>query len=246
MRILLTNDDGIKSPGLASLRESFKEHEVWVAAPETEQSGKSHSLTIMEPVKFTQLEDRVFAVKGSPADCVLYSYLGAIPVKPDVVISGINIGANLGTDLIFSGTAAAARQAALMGLPGIAVSINTFTEPFYFSDTAGFIDANLELMLSLWHPDHFINVNTPNTEHFPSEVRITEPSRRVYKDKVLKFEGPRGDNYFFLEGSGVSFSGENSDSQAIHEGVVSVSPVFLHPVNRIEAEAYRNAEFRVV
>ena len=244
MRILLTNDDGIKSPGLKALKDSLKDHDVWMVAPAIEQSGKSHSITFMDPVRFSRLEPQVFSCMGSPADCVMYSVLGAIPEKPDLVISGINIGPNLGTDLIFSGTAAAARQAALMGLPGIAVSTDSFSEPFYFSNTADFIRDNLELLLSLWRPDHFININTPNQPEFPSEVRITEPSRRVYSDKVVRFDAPRGDSYFFLEGSGVSFSGANSDSEAIAAGAVSVSPIFLHPQNRDEARAYEKAEFR--
>ena len=246
MRILITNDDGIKSPGLAALRQALNEHDVWVVAPAAEQSGKSHSVTLLEPVRFNQLEEQVFSCEGSPADCVLYSYLGALPVRPDLVISGINLGANLGTDLIYSGTAAAARQAVLMGYPGIAVSTNSFVEPFYFSSTAEFIAKNLELLLALWRDDHFINVNTPNLPEFPGEVRITEPSRRVYADKVLRFDGPRGGSYFFLEGSGASYSGVNSDSEAIADGVVSVSPIFLHPLNRDEAQAYRQAEFRTV
>ena len=245
MRILLTNDDGIKSPGLDALRNSLKKHDVWVVAPVAQQSGKSHSITFMDPVKFNQLDDQVFSVEGSPADCVMYSFLGALPVKPDVVVSGINMGANLGTDLIFSGTAAAARQAALMGMPGIAVSTDSFTEPFYFDNTAKFIADNLELMLSLWNSDHFINVNTPCQPDFPGEVRITTPSRRIYRDSVVRFDAPKGGgSYFFLKGSGATFSGENSDSQAVADGVVSVSPVFLHPMNRVEAEAYERAEFR--
>ena len=246
MRILLTNDDGIKSPGLKALRDSLKEHDIWVVAPAAEQSGKSHSITFLEPVKFNQLEAQVFSCEGSPADCVMYSVLGALPEKPDLVISGINIGPNLGTDLIFSGTAAAARQAALMGLPGIAVSTDSFSAPFYFNNTADFIRDNIDLMLSLWRSDHFININTPNQPEFPSEVRITAPSRRVYSDKVVRFDAPRGGSYFFLEGSGVSFSGQDSDSEAIAAGAVSVSPIFLHPQNRDEAQAYAKAEFRTV
>jgi 5'-nucleotidase len=246
MRILITNDDGIKSPGLDALRRAFTDHDVWVVAPVTEQSGKSHSVTFMQPVRFNQLEDQVFSCEGSPADCVMYSVLGAIPVKPDVIVSGINIGANLGTDLIYSGTAAAARQAALMGYPGIAVSTDSFVAPFYFKNTADFIADNLDLLLSLWRNDHFINVNTPNQPVFPKEVLITAPSRRIYEDKVVRFDAPRGGSYFFLEGSSVSFSGVGTDSEAIAGGAVSVSPIFLHPQNRDEAEAYKNAEFRTV
>ncbi len=246
MRILITNDDGIKSPGLEALREALSDHDVWVVAPAKQQSGKSHSVTFMEPVCFNKLEEQVYSVEGSPADCVLYSVHGAIPVKPDVVVSGINLGPNLGTDLIYSGTAAAARQAALMGIPGIAVSNNSFTEPLYFKGPAEFIAKNLDLMLSLWHEDHFINVNTPNKPVFPDEVRITLPSRRIYEDKAVKFDSPRGGTYFFLEGSSAKYSGKNTDSEAIAEGVVSVSPIFIHPKNHDESKAYQNAKFRMV
>ena len=243
MRILITNDDGIGSPGLDALRQALDMHDVWVVAPKTEQSGKSHSVTLFEPVRFEQLEPQVFSCSGSPADCVLYSYRGAIPVKPDVVISGINIGPNLGTDLIYSGTAAAARQAALMGFPGIAVSTDSFTGPFYFGTTADFVARNLEKLLELWHPDHFININTPNVQEFTEGVRITALSRRVYNDEVVKFESPRGGTYYFLQGGLVEYTEDGTDSECVASGAVSISPVFLEPQNRDEEEAYRKTEF---
>ncbi len=245
MRILITNDDGIKSPGLAALRKALDKHDVWVVAPKTEQSAKSHSVTIFEPVRFDQLEEQVFSCSGSPADCVMYSYRGALPVKPDIVVSGINIGANLGTDLIYSGTAAAARQAALMGFPGIAVSTNSFAEPFYFDTTADFIADNIDTLLGLWHPDHFININTPNVPEFTKGVKITSLSKRMYRDRVVRFDAPRGGTYFFLEGgTPVGIEG-GSDSSCVAEGSVSVSPVFLEPHNRLEEEIYRQAEFKI-
>ena len=243
MRILLTNDDGISSPGLAALRKALSSHDVWVVAPRTEQSGKSHSVTLFEPVCFQELEPQVFSCSGSPADCVMYSYRGALPVKPDIVISGINIGPNLGTDLIYSGTAAAARQAALMGYPGIAVSTNSFTEPLYFDTTADFVADNLERLLSLWHPDHFININTPNVPEFTEGVRITALSRRMYEDEVVKFDAPRGGTYYFLQGGLIKDSQGGTDSECVAAGAVSVSPVFLEPQNREEEEAYRKMEF---
>jgi 5'-nucleotidase len=245
MRILLTNDDGINSPGLYALRQALHMHDVWVVAPKTEQSAKSHSVTIFEPVRFDQLEDQVFSCSGSPADCVMYSFRGALPIEPDLVISGINIGPNLGTDLIYSGTAAAARQAALMGYPGVAVSTSSFSKPFYFDTTAEFVADNLEVLLELWHPDHFININTPNVPEFKKGVRITSLSQRMYQDKVVRFDAPRGGIYFFLEG-GIAVDTEGgSDSSCVADGAVSVSPVFLEPQNRVEEEIYRRAEFKV-
>ncbi|MBI9109074.1 MAG: 5'/3'-nucleotidase SurE [Spirochaetales bacterium] len=245
MRILLTNDDGIKSPGLDALRQSLNMHDVWVVAPKTEQSGKSHSVTLFEPVCYEQLDEQVFSCSGSPADCVLYSYRGALPVKPDIVISGINIGPNLGTDLIYSGTAAAARQAALMGYPGVAVSMSSFAAPFHFGTTADFIADNLELLLELWHLDHFININTPNVPEFTEGVRITGLSRRMYSDEVVRFDAPRGGTYFFLEGGLIANTEDGTDSECVASGAISVSPVFLHPQNRLEEKIYHDAEFKL-
>jgi 5'-nucleotidase len=245
MKILLTNDDGIESSGLYALRRALRGHDVWVVAPDTQQSGKSHSITFLDPVRFNPIEEQVFSCDGSPADCVMYSCHGAIPVKPDVVVSGINIGPNLGTDLIYSGTAAAARQAALMELPGIAVSLDSFAEPFYFDNAADFVADNLELLLSLWNDDHFININTPNLDKYENGVHITRPSRRIYADEVVRFDAPRGGVYFFLKGGRVQYAEDGTDSEAVAKGSVSVSPIFLHPQNRIEEEAYKKADFKV-
>ncbi len=244
MRILITNDDGIKSPGLKALKDAFAEHEVWVVAPDKEQSGQSHSITFRKPVCFEPHGEREFACDGSPADCVMYSSLGAIPVKPDIVVSGINLGANLGTDLIFSGTAAAARQAALMGIPGIAVSVDTFFEPFYFKGLADFVAGNLELITKLWHPDHFININGPNQSTPYSGVKVTSPSRRNYRDSLMRFDAPRGGSYFFLKGDLDKTTEPGTDADAVANGYISISPVFLHPQNRSEEEAYLKADFK--
>lgn len=138
MKILLTNDDGIKSLGLRALQDVLGgEHEVWTVAPDRERSGSSHCISIKNPVRFHQVEERQFACGGTPADCVLFSCLGALPERPDLVISGINLGPNIGTDIIYSGTAAAARQAALMDIPAVAISQATFTAPFYFERGRG-------------------------------------------------------------------------------------------------------------
>lgn len=244
MNILLTNDDGISSPGLDALRKSLSKHDVWVVAPSTQQSGKSHSVTLYDPVRFTSIDKQVFSCDGTPADCVMYSYLGALPIKPDVVVSGINLGANLGTDLIYSGTAAAARQAALMGFPGIAISASSYTEPYYFEHAADFISLNIEMLISLWRDDHFININFPNTPYMPNDIRITEPSTRAYSDKLVRFNAPRSGTYYFIEGLGGDYYGDDSDSAAVADGAISVSPIFLHPQNKEEVQLYEKAEFR--
>jgi 5'-nucleotidase len=246
VRILLTNDDGIESPGLETLRTVLSEdHDVWILAPDGERSAMSHYITVGDPIRCRQLDDRVYATSGSPADCVIVGMLGALPEKPELVVSGINIGPNLGTDIIYSGTVAAARQAAFMGVPGIAVSINTYVPPFHLDPLAEFVAGNLELLRSLWNPRHLININGPNTDSREIPVEITSPSWRIYHDQVEEFRSPRGDKYYFLTGHPVdSEMEEGSDWTAVAQGRISVSPVYLNPVDHHEDEAYRNALFQ--
>jgi 5'-nucleotidase len=244
MRILISNDDGIDSPGLKELRDELeREHEVWVSAPELERSGTSHSVSLHEPVRFRQLEERVFACNGSPADTVMYALLGAVPVEPEVIISGINLGPNLGTDIIYSGTAAVARQGALIGIPSIAVSAAALQPPFPFAEAARFVRGQLNRFLRLWRSDHFININYPPAEEGaePPTV-ITHPSRRIYNDSLSSFTTHKGHVYYFLNGAPVpAQEEEGSDWNAIQAGKISVSPVYLHPMNhRVEAH-YREA-----
>ena len=132
MRILLTNDDGIESPGLRELARALGgDHEVWVVAPESNRSGSSHSITLGNPARFRRVGEREFASAGTPADCVLYAILGVVPAPIDIVLSGINLGPNLGTDIVYSGTAAAARQGAFMRKPSVAVSLSSYKAPYH-------------------------------------------------------------------------------------------------------------------
>lgn len=247
MRILISNDDGIFSPGLMALREELEpDHEVWVSAPDRERSGTSHSITLREPVRFRRLEERVFSCNGTPADTVLYALLGAISVKPDIIISGINRGPNLGTDIIFSGTAAAARQGALVGIPSVAVSVAPLKAPYPFREAAGFIRKNLDLFLKLWSPDHFININFPLPSESCCQVEITHPSRRIYNDRAEGYTSPAGDSYYFLTGESIhAREEEGSDWNAVQAGKISVSPVYLHPMNHEVTHTYQAANFRV-
>lgn len=245
MTILLTNDDGIESVGLDALRSALAvHHDVWIIAPDGERSAMSHYITIRDPIRCRPVGDQIFASSGSPADCVIVGMLGGLPVQPDCVISGVNIGANLGTDIIYSGTVAAARQAAFMGVPGIAASINTYSPPFHLEPLTRFLTEHMDDFLKLWNPRHFININAPNlpVDEFP--VRVTYPSWRLYRDRLDRFDSPRGDRYFFLSGSPADGPIEDgSDWHAVSEGALSVSPIYLNPVDHHEDEAYRDALF---
>lgn len=248
MKILLTNDDGFGSAGLNALLGALDDHDVCVVAPDGERSGLSHSITLRDPVHFRKMGANAYACGGSPADCVLYSLLGAIDLKPDLVISGINHGPNLGTDIIYSGTAAAARQAALMGTPSVAVS--AMGDPhdiagLAFTPAAEFIARNLDLFLRLWDRNHFLNINVPQPAKASElAVEITRPSMRIYSDSVREFGLTERDRYFLLHGStAVAKEEDETDWAAVTGGRISVSPIYLHPVNHVEVAAYRNAEF---
>lgn len=245
MRILLSNDDGFDSPGLHALKSELeKEHDVWISAPDSDRSGYSHSISLKKPVRFREMDERRYICDGSPADAVLFALLGAVPVKPDLIISGINLGPNLGTDIIFSGTAAAARQGALLGYPSIAVSVAPLEPPYPLEETAAFIRRNITIFLSLWGSDHFININYPYHGVTSPEVAVTHPSRRIYGDSATSCTGPTGDRFYFLAGASVhAQEEEGSDWNAVQEQKISISPVFLHPLNEEENSTYRDTEF---
>lgn len=246
MTILLTNDDGIESPGIKALESSLSDnHDIWIAAPERERSGASHSITLNEPVKFQLVAERKALCGGTPADCVLFALHGALKIKPDIIISGINLGPNVGTDIIYSGTVAAARQAALMGFPSVAISLAQYQSPFYFENCCRFIKNNLELFVSRWRDDHFLNINVPNTGEQDLDVQITHPSRRIYNDHLVSLEGRGGKIYYFLQGPVPDAHPEKgTDWDALGENRISCSPLPLHPENRTIYALYTETDFR--
>ena len=246
MTILLTNDDGIDSPGLLSLYDKLNpDHNVWIMAPDGDRSGKSQSITLKDAIRTNHVSDKAFSCSGTPANCVAIAMLGAVPDKIDLVISGINLGPNLGTDIIYSGTAAAARQAALNNCPGVAVSLTKHRAPFDFDTTSDFIAANVDMFVELWTDDHFININVPHQIREDYSVEITHPSRRMYEDKLVKFISPNKDTYYFLMGTGIASSDlKGEDSSAILDGNISLSPIYLHPVNHKEDELYKSAAYK--
>lgn len=239
MRILLTNDDGIESDGLqalaAALNDLRKEdgsalHEVWIVAPEHERSGVSHAMTLKKPTKLRHLGPRRYSCSGTPADCVIIAGLAVLEEVPDVVISGINFGPNLGTDIIYSGTCGAARQAALEGIPAIAVSCASFAQPLEYSGLAGFIADHLEALVALWKPDTFLNINGPPTKCRNLQAVWTVPGKNRYIDKLRCFEGADGYTYCFLtEGRHERTPDELSDHHAVGLGSIALSLIEVHP-----------------
>jgi 5'-nucleotidase len=241
MQILLTNDDGIHSEGLLLLASQLREHgyDVWIAAPDTERSAFSHAITLHHSVEFKQVEHQSFSCSGTPADCVFYGLKGAVPFTPDVIISGINRGFNIGTDIIYSGTVAAAREAALHGIPAVAVSAEGFEPPYPFEEAARFCAEHLEEFLELWESEFLININVPHGS--TGRWQVGYPEHRDYGDAIEPVQvsediisyrvsvDPKHAHHFIPN--------QDSDMELLSRGIISVTPVGVHPV-MIES-AYR-------
>lgn len=230
MKILLTNDDGVDADGLAVLTQALSvNHEVWVIAPDHERSGASHSVNLHEPCRLYKKADRVYSCSGTPADCVMFAKLGILAFEPDVVVSGINRGPNLGTDILYSGTCAAARQAALFDIPGIAVSCATRKGPFLYRAAASFVAANLERLFAHCSGSVFMNVNAPSLDCDLLDGVWAGISRRHYHDSVRPVEED-GHIVCYLEPGRIESIGEShGDEAVVASGRVSVSPVLVHP-----------------
>ncbi len=247
MNILITNDDGIESPGLQALVEALSpSHHVDVIAPDGERSGMSHYLTMKDAIRCRRIGGHGYVISGSPADCVILGVLGVLDRRPDVVLSGINLGANLGTDVVYSGTAAAARQAAFMGIPGVALSLTDSRPPYNFVPLVRFVSEHLHELIRLWDSEHFINVNAPNREGEELPVVLTRLSRRHYEDQLRNHPGDDGETYYYLDGA-PSKNGvvPGTDWAAVESGFISLSPVSIHPVEHSDVGDYREAAFLV-
>ena len=234
MNILLTNDDGIDSEGLQKLAwilRSRQKYKVSVIAPDTNRSGISHALSIFNgPVKLSALGPDTWSCSGYPADCIIAGLKGVLSEWPDLVLSGINRGANLGTDIIYSGTASAARQASLAGIPAIALSL-VGNEPFYWDMAASWSADHLEELLAYWREDTFVNVNIPGNSGLPEGMATAWPAVKNYRDTLSVMTAPDGSRWCFLEAvddiSAVSEQG--SDCETVSRNFVSVSTVYNHP-----------------
>ncbi|MDR1617702.1 MAG: 5'/3'-nucleotidase SurE [Treponema sp.] len=235
MNILLTNDDGVDSPGLLLLAEALRKRggdRVLVMAPDQDRSGVSDSISCLKnPLRVRARGPDTWSCSGTPADCVLLSFWGGLPAKPDLVISGINRGANLGNDLVYSGTAAAARQAGILGIPAVALSLAGRKE-FFWDMAVSFSLARLEEFRRLWKSGTFVNVNIPNLPEGPAGTAAAFPSRRPYDDRIRDFTAPDGDRWYFIDpGENDAASEAGSDRDRIARNLASVSVIHAWPVN---------------
>ena len=233
MNILLTNDDGIGSDGLQKLAKILRSggnNRVFVIAPDTNRSGISHALALINgPVKLSAIGEDTWSCSGYPVDCVLLGLKGVIPVKPDLILSGINRGANLGADIIYSGTAAAARQASLSAIPAIALSL-VGDAPYHWDMAVSWSAEHLEELLAYWKKEAFLNVNIPNSPSFPDGIEQTWPARKSYEDFLRIVDAHDGSQWCFLGVEGEKIVSEpGSDCYTVSRNLVSVSTVRNYP-----------------
>jgi 5'-nucleotidase len=231
--ILVTNDDGIHSPGLRILARSLQPlGRVVVVAPDRERSAVSHALTLHSPLRAVEQAEGWWAVDGTPTDCVNLGIHGLVKAVPDLVVSGINLGANLGDDLTYSGTVAAAMEATLMGVPAIAVSLAAdrfLDEDFRW---AGRWSAHLAALVREHGlpADTFLNVNIPAGD--PQGLQITRQGKRRYAEGVVRNLDPRGRVYYWIGAGELTFQDlEGTDAHAIQHRMVSVTPLHLDLTN---------------
>ncbi len=233
MLILVTNDDGVRSPGIRSLAEALHDlGRVVVVAPDRNRSAVGHALTLERPLRAEELKPDVFAVDGTPTDCVNLGIHGLLRETPDLVVSGINRGSNLGDDITYSGTVCAAMEASLMGLPAFAVSLDS--HHFKAEDllqAANFSRRLAGKILQAGLPaDTFLNVNIPAGEC--RGVQLTRQGKRQYGEAVICKQDPRGRTYYWIGGGDVGFENlPGSDCNALHEGLISVTPLHTNLTN---------------
>ncbi|MGH7458500.1 MAG: 5'/3'-nucleotidase SurE [Longimicrobiaceae bacterium] len=236
MLILCTNDDGYLARGLEVLAAVARSlGEVRIVAPDREQSASSHSLTMHFPLRRRAVGAGVQTVDGTPTDCVALAVGALVETRPDVVLSGVNHGPNMGEDVLYSGTVAGAMEATVLGIPALAISY-AGADPE--ADIPGFAPLLERLLAQLvkrddFPPETLLNVNLPAVR--PGEVRgvkVTRLARRVYTDSLTRATDPSGREYFWIGGGGVKWSGEEgTDFRAVEDGYVSVTPLHLDLTN---------------
>ena len=244
MRILCTNDDGLHSKGLELLTDLCGGlGEVFCVAPDREQSATSHSLTLHRPLRAIPRGDLRWQVDGTPTDCVVLALGALLDPPPDVVVAGINHGPNMGEDVLYSGTVAAAMEAQILGVPGIAVSF-AGSDPDLIPSHVGGVQQLLRRIFGVQRlpPETLLNINLPP---IPGEkvrgVRITTLGKRVYDGSLSRMKDPWGREIFWIGGGRPVWSGgEEMDFKAVEDGYISVTPLHVDLTNYPLLEAVRS------
>ncbi len=232
MRILLTNDDGYYSDGISELYRSLSKFaDVMLVAPDREQSASSHSLTLNRPLRIQKIDENKYTTDGTPTDCVMLAvHLLYKKKKPDMIISGINHGANMGDDVTYSGTVAAAIEGSIMGIQSMAVSMAGYEPNTPMKRAASFV-LRLVKKVDTFNLDSstFLNVNLPRDNGTAyRDFRFTRLGIRQYKDIVIHKTDPRGKAYYWIGGRPKWQKSKGTDFSAVSSGVVSISPLKLN------------------
>ncbi len=230
--ILVSNDDGVHAPGIDALRHALDAiGRVIVVAPSRERSAASHSLTMDVPLRADTLSEDVWSVEGTPTDCVLLAIKSLLPEPPDLLVSGVNRGPNVGDDVTYSGTVAAAMEGTILGIPSIAVSLGRNPSGTYdYGTAAAFAREIAGTVLARGLPEGtLLNVNVPNRP--ASEIRgirITRQGKQTYEDSIVEKTDPRGRSYYWIGGYTTTWPNQTeSDLEALADGFVSMTPVHL-------------------
>lgn len=235
MRILVTNDDGYLADGLRVLaRAAGRLGDVNVVAPDREQSATSHSLTLHYPLRVRSADGGVMVVDGTPTDCVVLAVGELLAERPDFVLSGVNHGANLGDDVLYSGTVAAAMEATILGIPSVALSF-TGRDRDELHRWEDVLAALLQQLIgrSSFPKETLFNVNLPAVEPDAiAGIRVTTLGRRAYVGSLTRAADPNGREYFWIGGGESKWWGsDESDFRAVHDGYISVTPLHLDLTN---------------
>jgi 5'-nucleotidase len=248
VKVLITNDDGVHAPGIIALMKRVAEvAEVVVVAPDRERSAVGHSLTLHHPLRAARLSENVYSVDGTPTDCVNLGIHSLLSFRPDLVISGVNRGANVGDDVTYSGTVAAALEATLMGIPAIAVSLVTQGAGEHYEVAAGCAARLAQTVVEKGlPPDTFLNVNVPD---LPAErllvPLITSQGKRSYEGTIVDKVDPRGRNYYWIGTADLSFQDiPGSDYHAVSRGHVSITPLHIDLTNYASIETLKGWQVR--
>jgi 5'-nucleotidase len=231
--VLLSNDDGYASAGIRAMRAALATAaDVVILAPETEQSATSHALSLHRPLRLRDVEPGIFALDGTPADCVyvaLHAIPRVLPRRPDLVVSGLNHGMNLGQDAFYSGTVAAAREGALRGIPAVAASVHASVDMARAGEVT--VRVAIALLEEKRASSALLNLNFP--KGWTGEVRATRLGTRIYEDMVDFRRDPRGREYLWIAGPGVRHDHDpGSDTDAFDEGAASITPLLLDLTDR--------------
>ena len=245
-RVLICNDDGINAPGLKLLEKVIRPlvREVWVVAPETEHSGAGHSLTLRRPLRLREVSGRRFAVDGTPTDCVLLGIKKVLENRPpDLVLSGINRGGNLGEDVTYSGTIAAAMEATLLGLPAIALSqVSDDRRAVKWATAEHWAGQVLDMLgAHSWPRNVFINVNFPDVPaRSVKGIEVTRQGQRKISGDLTEGVDPRGETYFWIGTQRTEDPRRRgTDLNAVKRGVISITPLTLDLTHGATARALR-------